>query len=111
HRLYTVGNRIGCQFKHLPYWIAIENYQVPFRHEKDIDVFFAGAVNSEQRRAAIDGVRRLGSEGCRVKIVEGHLPFAEYLSLMSRAWLTLSPQGYGYNGFRHYESMLVGSLP
>ncbi len=111
NRLYETGTAGGCRFKHLPYWVAIENYRVPFQPEKEIDVFFAGAVNSEQRRAAIDAVRQLGAEGHRVKIVEGHLPFAEYLALMSRSWLTLSPQGYGYNGFRHYESMLVGSVP
>jgi len=111
NRTYTITKGRECQFKFLPYWIAIENYQGHGRPDKEIDVFFAGAVNSEQRRVAIDRVRRLESEGFRIKIVEGHLPFAEYLSLMSRSWLTLSPQGYGYNGFRHYESMLVGSVP
>jgi hypothetical protein len=111
NRLYTNGTGDSCRFKYLPYWIAIENYQVPFQEHKDIDVFFAGAVNSEQRRLSIDQVRQLELAGYRIKIVEGHLPFAEYLTLMSRSWLTLSPQGYGYNGFRHYESMLVGSVP
>lgn len=100
-----------CRFLFLPYWIAIEKYQVPFQSERDFDVFFAGAVNSDQRRASLDMVQRLSSEGYRLKIVESHLPFEEYLWLMSRSWLTLSPQGYGYNGFRHYEAMLVGSLP
>ncbi len=111
NQLYPVGKASGCCLKYLPYWIEIENYQVPFERDKSIDVFFAGAVNSEERRASIDSVRQLQSEGYRVVAVEGHLPFAEYLSLMSRSWLTLSPQGYGYNGFRHYESMLVGSVP
>src|SRR4051812_23323658 len=111
HHLYPMGKADGCCFKYLPYWIVTENYQVPFRRDRDIDVFFAGAVNSEERRASIDRVRQLQSGGYRIVIVEGHLPFAEYLSLMSRSWLTLSPQGYGYNGFRHYESMLVGSVP
>ena len=100
-----------CAFKSLPYWISTEKYQVPFRSDKDIDVFFAGMVNSDERRVAVERVRRLDAEGYRVKIVEGRLPFAEYLDLMSRSWLTLSPAGCGYNGFRHYESMLVGSVP
>ena len=65
----------------------------------------------KRRRASIQSVRQLQSAGYRIVIEESHLPFAEYLSLMSRSWLTLSPQGYGYNGFRHYESMLVGSVP
>jgi hypothetical protein len=111
NQLYPVGKAGGCCLKYLPYWIEIENYQVPFQRDRGIDVFFAGAVNSEERRAAIDSVQQLRSEGYRIVTVEGHLPFAEYLSLMSRSWLTLSPQGYGYNGFRHYESMLVGSVP
>src|SRR5262249_17407790 len=105
------GSVNGCRLKHLPYWIAVENYQVPFRAEKDIDVFFAGAVNSEQRRVSIDRVRRLESEGYRIKIVEGHLPFAEDLSLISPSRLPLSAQGSGTTGFRHYEAMLVGSVP
>jgi hypothetical protein len=110
NRLYPTGGA-GCFCKPLPYWIAVENYQAPFRRDRDVDVFFAGAVNCEERRASLDRVRQLEAEGYRIVIVEGHLPFAEYLSLMSRSWLTLSPQGYGYNGFRHYESMLVGSVP
>ncbi len=110
-RLFPLGRGGACRFEYLPYWIAVENYQVPFQRDRDIDVFWAGTVNSEQRRASIDAVRQLSAEGYRVRVVEGHLPFAEYLHLMSRSWLTLSPQGYGYNGFRHYESMLVGSVP
>ncbi len=110
-RRYPIGLTGECRFTQLPYWIAIDNYQVPFQADKDIDIFFAGAVNCQERRVSIDTVRQLESEGYRIKIVEGHLPFAEYLSLMSRSWLTLSPQGYGFNGFRHYESMLVGSVP
>jgi hypothetical protein len=110
NRIYKTETGEGCRFRFLPYWVPIENYDVP-RGARDFDVFFAGAVNCEQRRCAIDTIRRLEPEGFRIKIVEGHLPFSEYLSLMSRSWLTLSPQGYGYNGFRHYESMLVGSVP
>lgn len=111
NQLFPAGDANGCRFKYLPYWIEVENYQVPFQRDKDIDVFFAGAVNSEERRASIDKVRQLQSEGYRIVAEERHLPFADYLSLMSRSWLTLSPQGFGYNGFRHYESMLVGSVP
>ena len=105
------GNGGGCQFKYLPYWIVIEKYEMPVQHEKDIDILFAGNVNSEERRVSLEMLRQLELEGYRIKIVAGHLPFREYLALMSRSWLTLSPQGCGYNGFRHYESMVVGSVP
>src|SRR5207237_926913 len=44
NRLHPFGNGSGCRFKYLPYWIATENYQLPFRLNKDIDVFFAGMV-------------------------------------------------------------------
>ncbi|HZZ72829.1 MAG TPA: glycosyltransferase [Pirellulales bacterium] len=110
-RQLAVGHNAGCRFKFLPYWVASDRYSISPPPEKDIDLFFAGAVNSEERRAALAEVRKLEPEGVRVRIVEGRLPFPEYLDLMSRSWLTLSPQGYGYNGFRHYESMLVGSIP
>lgn len=38
------------------------------------------------------------------------IPFDQFLETMGASWLTLSPEGYGYHGFRHYEAMLMGSI-
>jgi hypothetical protein len=110
-RVAWTGNGRPCRLKYLPYWLATENYPVPFQRHRDIDVFFAGDVNSEERRSAIAAMRGMEAEGYRVYIASRRLDLQEYMALMSRSWLTLSPQGFGYNGFRHYESMLVGSVP
>ncbi len=49
--------------------------------------------------------------GFRVMAPEMRASFEEYQRLTARSWLTLSPQGFGYNGFRHYEAMLLHSVP
>jgi hypothetical protein len=110
-RVVQTGNGGLCRLKYLPYWLATENYQMPFQAHRDFDVFFAGEINSEERRAAVAAMRGLEAEGYRVYIASRRLGLQEYMTIMSRSWLTLSPQGFGYNGFRHYESMLVGSIP
>jgi len=110
-RVGEQDRRIGsCTLQYLPYWIAADNYPDPGEQSKDIDILFLGAVNSPERD---EGLRVLASmEGAyRIVAPEGRVPFDEYCRLTARAWLTLSPQGYGYNGFRHYEAMLLWSVP
>jgi hypothetical protein len=106
----------SCEFRLLPYWVATESYAARTfqldHSEKDTDTFFAGTLNSAARRESISLLQSLSSAGYRVKIFEGRsLNFEQYLTMMSRSWLTLSPEGHGFNGFRHYEAMLVGSIP
>ncbi len=113
-RIHKSPEGRACRFKHLPYWIESDRYAGvrSNNEEKDTDIFFAGKVNSRARRASLDWLRAMEKLGYRIKIYEGRpLDFDEYLQLMSRSWLTLSPEGCGYNGFRHYEAMLVGSIP
>ncbi|MFH5803936.1 hypothetical protein [Alienimonas sp. DA493] len=112
-RTADVDRRVGdCRLAYLPYWIDADRY--PARpvapEEKDVDLLFVGAVNSPERE---EGRRVLASMSDRYRVVvpEERLPFEEYCRLTARAWLTLSPQGYGYHGFRHYEAMLLGSIP
>jgi hypothetical protein len=31
--------------------------------------------------------------------------------MLARSWLVLSPEGYGWDCYRHYESCLAGSVP
>jgi len=81
------------------------------RPDKDIDVFFAGAVNSIPRARGLDTLRALARDGYRVDIHPGGLSKRDYLDRCARSWLTLSPEGYGWECFRHYEASLCRSVP
>jgi hypothetical protein len=81
--------------------------------EKTADVFFAGqlAGSSTVRAAGQAQLAALHREGLRIDIPERSLPLVEFLARCGRAWLTWSPEGYGWDCFRHYEAPLVGSVP
>ena len=78
---------------------------------KDVDVFFAGSINSTLRAAGLPVLRALQAEGFRVDVCEGGLSKSEYLARCARAWLTWSPEGYGWECLRHYEASLCLSVP
>ena len=46
-----------------------------------------------------------------VDIADRRLSQTEYWKRMSQAWLTWSPEGLGWDCFRHYEAPLAGSIP
>jgi hypothetical protein len=80
---------------------------------KTHDVFFAGAVddNSTVRRDGIALLRALLSKGIRIDLATERLPQAEFYQRMSRAWLTWSPSGFGWDCYRHYEAPQCLSVP
>jgi hypothetical protein len=100
----------GMKLEVLPYGVFSERYAGP-AEAKDVDLFYSTTLNSEVRRRAADEVAQLKSDGLRVVDALGRLPLDEYLAYMQRSYLTLSPEGYGYHCFRHYEAMLSGSIP
>ncbi len=79
--------------------------------QKETDVFFVGSVNSTIRAAGLRVLKALQAEGYRIDIAEGGLSRREYLARCARAWLTWSPEGYGWECFRHYEASLCLSVP
>ncbi len=79
--------------------------------QKQMDVFFAGSINSTIRAAGLSVLKALQAEGLRIDIAEGGLSKSEYLARCARAWLTWSPEGYGWECFRHYEASLCLSVP
>jgi hypothetical protein len=79
--------------------------------EKTVDVFFAGLINSTVRTTGLTQLKLLQSEGYSVDACEGGLSKAAYLARCARAWLTWSPEGYGWNCFREYEASLCLSVP
>jgi hypothetical protein len=86
--------------------LALESASV-----KDVDVFFAGGIHSTQRAAGLPILRSLKEQGYRIDICEGGLSRREFLARCARAWLTWSPEGYGWECFRHYEASLCLSVP
>jgi glycosyltransferase involved in cell wall biosynthesis len=99
-KIYPIS--LGCQ--------ASEGF-VP-SDRKRTDVFFAGAVDHSEAR--IKGMRVLGrlkGEGYVIDI-PGYLhDRGEYLRRASEAYLVLSPQGLGWDCYRHYEAGYVGAVP
>jgi len=82
------------------------------RPEKTVDVFFAGsAINSEIRRRGFEELKALRERGYVVDVSSGGLTRQEYLERCARSWLTWSPEGYGWECFRHYEASLCRSVP
>ncbi len=82
------------------------------RPEKSVDIFFAGSVsNSTIRQRGFAQLQKLAELDYSIDICEGGLPRAEYLERCARAWLTWSPEGFGWECFRHYEASLCRSVP
>jgi len=81
------------------------------RPAKEVDIFFAGSVHSTQRADGLPVLRALQAQGYTVDICEGGLSMRDYLARCARAWLTWSPEGYGWECLRHHEASLCLSVP
>jgi hypothetical protein len=81
--------------------------------EKTVDVFFAGQVESSStvRGEGVAQLARLAQAGYRIDVARERLPAAEFYVRCARAWLAWSPEGYGWDCFRHYEAPLCGAVP
>jgi hypothetical protein len=77
------------------------------------DVFFAGRVDASAtiRARGLDELFALRAKGYRIDIPEQPLPHDEFLKRCAQAWLTWSPEGYGFETFRTYEASVCGSVP
>ncbi len=79
---------------------------------KSFDVFFAGKLTTSHLRAlGAEQLLALRAEGYTIDLAEPDLSQAEYFARCARAWLTWSPEGYGWDCFRHYEAAVCGSVP
>lgn len=56
-------------------------------------------------------MRQLAAEGFAIDIVEGKLPREEYWRRCAQAHIVWSPEGFGWDCFRHYEAAALGSVP
>jgi glycosyltransferase involved in cell wall biosynthesis len=80
--------------------------------EKTADVFFAGSVEGlPVRERGLRELAALRESGLRVDIPETRLSRREFYARCAQAWLTFSPEGLGWDCFRHYEAAALGSVP
>lgn len=79
---------------------------------KTADIFFAGTVDGMPvRQRALKELMALRGEGFRIDIPTEKLSRADFYRRCAAAWTTLSPEGLGWDCFRHYEAGACGSIP
>ncbi len=80
---------------------------------KTADVFFAGRIEDSAtvRKRGMAELLALRAQGYRIDIPDRALKLDDFLARCARAWLTWSPEGYGYDCFRTYEAAICGSVP
>jgi hypothetical protein len=86
----------------------------PFEHtEKSVDIFFAGKIEGSSflRPRGMSELLALREQHGIVIDISERLPQAEFYRRCARAWLTWSPEGLGWDCFRHYETAMCGSVP
>lgn len=87
---------------------SLSKYDLP----KKTDVFFSGdCENRINRQRGLKLLESLKNEGYAIDIAQERLPRDEYLKRCSQAHIVWSPEGFGWDCFRHYEVGLVGSVP
>jgi hypothetical protein len=101
---------IEPKLRPLPLFLPDERY-APLPHEKDIDIFFSGALTNEIRVQAVKAASALAARGLRVVVLSNPLPYSDFMASLARSWLVLSPEGFGWDCYRHYEACLAGAVP
>ena len=81
--------------------------------EKTHDLFFSGAVegNSTVRAAGLPDLERLRDMGVKIDQPTERLPYDAFMERMSHSWLAWSPEGMGWDCYRHYEAPIVQAVP
>jgi len=97
---------LGCPVESIP------PAEMPFP-EKTSDVFAALSLpdSSTVRLAGVEELRALQAEGVRVDMTTERIPQDEFYKRMAESWLTWSPEGFGWECFRHYEAPMQLSVP
>lgn len=79
---------------------------------KKTDVFFAGDLSFRPTRlAGIRQLERLKSEGFKIDIATQRLSHDEFIRRCAQAYLVWSPEGLGWDCYRHYEVGAAASVP
>ncbi|GAK49464.1 hypothetical protein U14_00686 [Candidatus Moduliflexus flocculans] len=79
---------------------------------QDIDIFWCGKISNTLRITAVKYLQELSlQKSWKIVILEKQLTFDEYCRLIARSKITISIAGAGWDCFRHYEAVALGSLP
>lgn len=83
------------------------------RPEKTVDIFFVGRVedSSSLRRRGLQELLALRDRGVTLDLPPAPLPMPEFFRRAAAARLVWSPEGFGWDCFRHYEAAACGSVP
>jgi len=95
----------------MPTFIEPDNFESEIP-EKTHDLFYAGNLSSATLRdrgaRCLENLRR---QGYRIDFLADKVGYHEYMERSRRAWLIWSPGGQGWQCRRHYEAIVVGSIP
>ncbi|MBF0370502.1 MAG: glycosyltransferase [Magnetococcales bacterium] len=79
---------------------------------KTADLFYAGNIQGHPiRERGVARLRALADQGLRVDIPKERLDFETFQKRLAAAHLVWSPEGMGWECYRHYEAALAGSVP
>jgi hypothetical protein len=80
---------------------------------KTVDIFYVGVNETTtvrtHGRALLEEL--VASGRYRVDLPEKLLPHDEFLARCARSWLVWSPEGQGWDCWRHYEAIAMGAVP
>ncbi len=81
-------------------------------HERIHDIFYAGASrNTTVRQRGLEELKALRAAGLRVYIPEERLSQPDFFRACAQSWLVWSPEGLGWDCHRHYEVLMLHSVP
>lgn len=78
---------------------------------QDIDVLFVGEITNTLRKTGMEHLQELASNSQWNIVITRGLPFDDYCHKIARSKITVSIAGGGWDCFRHYEAVALGSLP
>jgi hypothetical protein len=97
---------LGFDFSDIPPIPKVE------AHEKNYDVFYAGRNHTTTvRQQGLEEIRALRTAGLRVFLPEQRLARPDFFRACAQSWLVWSPEGQGWDCHRHYEALLLHSVP
>lgn len=94
--------------------LAETRHSIPVHEvQKTIDLFFAGSVDTSSwaRTAGLAELKALRADGISVEIIAKSLAPAAFYRLCAQAYITWSPEGFGWDCWRHYEAAACRSVP
>ena len=78
---------------------------------QEIDVLFLGEITNTQRKTGMEHLQEFASKSRWNIVIKQGVPFDEYCRMIARSKITISIAGGGWDCFRHYEAVALGSIP